>query len=85
MAGKSGVRARMVKAGMLPRLVALLPDPGQIAGNSGVHARMVKAGMVSRMVAWFPDPVDSREQRGARQDGEGWHATEAGGSTPRPR
>ncbi len=25
----SGVRARMVKAGMLPRLVALLPDPGR--------------------------------------------------------
>jgi Kinesin-associated protein (KAP) len=24
----SSVRARMVKAGMLPRLVALLPDPG---------------------------------------------------------
>jgi hypothetical protein len=30
----SGVRARMVKAGMLPRLVALLPDPGR---KRGVH------------------------------------------------
>jgi hypothetical protein len=49
------VRARMVKVGMLPRLVALLPDPG-IAGNSGVRARMVKAGMLPRLVALLPDP-----------------------------
>ena len=30
----SGVRARMVKAGMLPRLVALLPDPGRIGPSA---------------------------------------------------
>jgi hypothetical protein len=31
----SGVRTRMVKAGMLPRLVALLPDPGRWQGRAG--------------------------------------------------
>jgi hypothetical protein len=50
--GNSGVRARMVKAGMLPSWWLY----SQTQVDSGVRARMVKAGMLPRLVALLPDP-----------------------------